>query len=372
MTGAPDDKQRSPLPGLHLGRRRPALVLALLALTLAAMAYGLWLQPRAVSAPRASVKAFTDVQLHRDEIAFARTPATYYDRVIGEQRFRGYPLKPFAAVRTPVLAFALAWLPGGETSARLLIGALAAAAAGLWTMRLMGPLGTSGAAAGGVAMASGVVTAFTPNGYLMHECWSGQLIALSLALHPGERTTGRAPLLAASLLAGLAAALVRELALPFLGVMALMALVERRPKEALLWLGAIGLCLLVLFAHAVAVLRHTLPTDPGMAWVRLGGWPFLLAANRWNAIVALTPWLAALLPPAALAGALAWAGPIGRRLGFILLGYAAGFLVVGRPEDTYWGLMIAPLLPLGWAGAVAYGARLVATPIRRHAESPAG
>ncbi|MGZ3313713.1 MAG: hypothetical protein ACXU8Q_06070, partial [Caulobacteraceae bacterium] len=127
-----------------------------------------------------------------------------------------------------------------------------------------------------------------------------------------------------------------------------------------------------LLAHAMIVLRHTLPTDPGMAWVRLGGWRFLLAANRWNAIVALTPWLAALLPPAALAGALAWAWPIGRRLGFILLGYAAGFLVVGRPEDTYWGLMIAPLLPLGWAGAVAYGASLVATPIRRHAESPAG
>ena len=54
-----------------------------------------------------------------------------------------------------------------------------------------------------LALAAGVVTALTPNGYLMHECWSGLLIALSLALYPGERQTGRPSWLAASLVAGL-------------------------------------------------------------------------------------------------------------------------------------------------------------------------
>ncbi|HEY4031004.1 MAG TPA: hypothetical protein VGM25_11715 [Caulobacteraceae bacterium] len=352
------------------------MVLVLLALTVAVIAYGCWLQAHTPLEPPspapASGKAFTDVQLHRDEVAFARDPSTYYQHVIAEQRLRNYPLKPFAAVRPPVLAFALAWLPGGETSARTLLAALGVLVAGMWTARLIDPLGAPGAAVAGLALASGVIAAFTPNGYLMHECWAGLLIALALALHPGERRAGRAPLIAASLLAGLAAGMIRELSLPLLGVMAVMAFVERRPKEALLWLGAIGLCLLALLGHALAVIRHTLPTDQGMAWVRLGGWGFLLAADRWNAIVALKPWLAAVLLPPALAGALAWGGPVGRRLALALLGYAAGFLVVGRPEDTYWGLMIAPLLPLGWAGAVAAGFSLLARLIRRQATSAAG
>jgi hypothetical protein len=207
-----------------------------------------------------------------------------------------------------------------------------------------------------------VVAAFTPNGYLMHECWAGLLIALSLGLYPGDQSRGRRLRLAASLAAALAAALVRELAVAFLGVMALMALVERRPREALWWLAATGACLLALLAHALAVLRHTLPSDPSMGWVRLGGWEFVLAADRWNAILALRPWLPAALVPAALAGSLAWGGAVGPRLALTLIGYVAGFLVVGRPEDLYWGLMIAPLLPLGWVGLVAAGFGLM-TPI---------
>jgi hypothetical protein len=139
-----------------------------------------------------------------------------------------------------------------------------------------------------------------------------------------------------------------------------------------LWLGAIGLVLLALAAHALAVLRHTLPTDPGMAWVRMGGWGFLLSADRWNALMALRPWLPALLLPAALAGSLAWGGPLGRRLWFTVLGYAAGFLIVGRPEDTYWGLMIAPLLPLGWAGGVAVVLGLAAPRMSRQARPEPG
>lgn len=329
------------------------MALVLLVLTMAAAGYGLWSQPadsRRTPAPRPS---FSDVQLHRDEVVFARSPASYYARVMDEQRRQNYPMRPFVAVRPPVLAFFLAWLPGGETAARFVLGALAAAVAAIWTVRLVAPLGSLGAAVGGLALATGVVAAFTPNGYLMHECWAGLLIALSLATYPDEQSTARSMRLAASMAAALAAGLVRELALPFLGVMALMALVERRRREALLWLGAIGLCLLALLGHALAVVRHTLPADPGMGWVRLGGWTFLLAADRWNALLTLKPWLTAVLVPAALAGSLAWGGPVGRRLALALVGYSAGFLVVGRPEDVYWGLMIAPLLPLGWSGAAA-------------------
>ena len=354
-------------PGLRLARLPAPVAVVLLLLAVAGAAWGLKSPPAAAPAAPAPGSgsgsgpgaAYTDVQLHRAEVAFARDPSTYYARVMDEQRRHDYPMRPFVAVRPPVLAFVLAWLPGGPAGGRALLGALAAAVAGLWTVRLAGPLGAPGAAAAGLALASGVVAAFTPNGYLMHECWAGLLIALALALHPGDRGARRPWRLAACIAAGLAAGLVRELALPFLGVMALMALVERRPREAGLWLGTIGLCLAALAGHALAVLRHTLPSDPGLGWVRLGGWGFVLAADRWNAVLALKPWLPAVLMPVALAGALAWGGPIGRRLGFVLIGYAAGFLVVGRPEDVYWGLMIAPLLPLGWAGAIAAGVSLL-------------
>jgi hypothetical protein len=349
-------------PDLKLAGLSAPAVLALLVLAVAAAAYGLWSAPSSPSRSTAPAPSFTDVQLHRDEVAFAHNPATYYARVMDEQRRQHYPMRPFVAVRPPVLAFFLSWLPGGALGGRMLVGALAAAVAGLWTVRLVGPIGAPGAAVAGLALATGVVAAFTPNGYLMHECWAGLLIALSLGLYPGDQSRGRSLRLLASLAAGLAAALVRELALAFLGVMALMALLERRPREALWWCAAIGACLLALLAHALAVLRHTLPTDPGMGWVRLGGWSFVLAADRWNAVVALKPWLPAVLVPAALAGSLAWGGTVGPRLALTLIGYAAGFLVVGRPEDVYWGLMIAPLLPLGWAGLVAAGLGLM-TPL---------
>jgi hypothetical protein len=351
-------RSRRSAPALRLIRLPAFAVIALLIMAAAGAVYGLRSMPAAASSQPTSGPVYFDVQLHRAEVAFARHPATYYAQVMDEQRRHDYPMRPFVAVRPPVLAFFLAWLPGGETGARLVLGALAALTVAVWTVRLVGPLGAPGAGVAGVALATGVVAAFTPNGFLMHECWAGLLIALSLGLYPGEASPGRPLRLAAALSAALAAGLVRELALACLGVMALMALLERRPREALLWLGALGFCLLALLGHALAVIRHTLPGDPGLSWVRLGGWSFVLAADRWNALLTLKPWLPAVMVPAALAGVLGWGGPVGRRLIFTLIGYVAGFMIVGRPEDLYWGLMIAPLLPLGWAGAVATGVGL--------------
>ena len=349
-------------PGLRLAHIPAPVALALLILTVAAAAYGVSSRSSAPAGSPTVGPSFTDVQLYRDHVAFARRPSTYYAQVMEEQRRRDYPVRPFVTVRPPTLSFMLAWAPGGEMTGRILLGALAVVVAGLWTTRLVTPIGAPGAAVAGLALACGVVAAFTPNGYLMHECWAGLLIALSLGAYPGDQSGGRSLRLAVSLGAALAACLVRELALPFLGVMALMALLERRLQETILWLGAIGLYLLALAAHAFMVIRHNLPGDPGMDWVRLGGWGFVLAANRWNAIMTLEPWLPRLLVPAALVGSLGWGGPAGRRLAFTVLGYSAGFLVIGRPENTYWGLMIAPLLPLGWAGFIAAGVGLM-TPL---------
>ena len=65
-------------------------------------------------------------------------------------------------------------------------------------------------------------------------------------------------------------------------------------------------------------------------------------------------WVAALVLPPALLGLLFWSGGgggRGARTAFVVLGYALGFCFIGRPNNDYWGLIIAPLWPLGLAEA---------------------
>jgi hypothetical protein len=52
-----------------------------------------------------------------------------------------------------------------------------------------------------------------------------------------------------------------------------------------------------------------------------------------------------------LLGLAGWSGAVGSRVGLTVGMYVAAFLFAGRPIHAYWGLMYAPLLPLGlvWA-----------------------
>ena len=45
------------------------------------------------------------------------------------------------------------------------------------------------------------------------------------------------------------------------------------------------------------------------------------------------------------------------RLALTVVGYGATFLVLGRPGNAYWGLMIAPLWPIGllWTASALRG-----------------
>jgi hypothetical protein len=200
-------------------------------------------------------------------------------------------------------------------------------------------------AAGVLLAAAGPASALAGDAYLFHEVWAGLFIALSLALRQPQRWT-------ASVLAGLAAALVRELALPYLGVMILFAALERRRGEAAAWCGALAAALAALAWHAHAAGAIAGPGDmasPG--WLGLGGLVFLLRATHFDALTIAAPLaVQALVLPAALLGLLGWREPatgLGRRLAFLVLGYLAGFCVIGQPYNFYWGLLLAPLWPLG-------------------------
>jgi hypothetical protein len=174
---------------------------------------------------------------------------------------------------------------------------------------------------------------------LFHEVWAGLLIAASLALRSDKRFV-----LAA--VVGCLAALVRELALPYLVVMAAVALVERRRAEAAAFALALAAACAALAWHAHEVMSLTTPADaasPG--WVAMAGWRFVLLAAQWNLIVlVLGAFAAAVIVPLALAGALARRDGLGIRLAALIFGYCLGFMVIGRLSNAYWGLVTTPIM----------------------------
>ena len=286
-----------------------------------------------------------NVPLYSGIIARVRAGAPYETAAVTAQRAGGFPLRPFVTVRPPALAEMMAALPD-LASANLVMRLLAIAVVGAWTVRLW-PAGR-----GPVWLAWSPVMVFTGVAWaipgltfgLFHECWAGLLIALSLALRSEKRFV-------AAVVVGLLAAVIRELAMPYLLVMAGLALAERRRGEAVAFAGALAVGLALLGLHAATVLSLTTPHDlasPG--WVKLGGWPFVMATAQWNLLALLLgKTAAAVIVPLALAGALARSDGVGLRLAALLIGYTAGFMVIGQPNDFGWGFVVAPLIGVGLA-----------------------
>ena len=281
-----------------------------------------------------------DLRLYKAIIGRVRAGQPYDAAAIAEQRLDRYPVRPFVTVRPPALAIALSWLPNVKVS-DWLIAVLAGGVILAWTLRLRhlraGPPWTIGVA---VIVFTGVsVTMEGANIGVLHEAWAGLLIALSLALRTDKR-------FAAAAVVGFTAALVRELAIPYLVVMAVVALVERRKGETMAFAGALALTLAALAWHAHQVMALTTHHDLGSpGWLKFSGWPFVMGMEQWNLLV--VPQSAAAFVPLALLGAAGWKDADGVRLFILLAGYIVGFMLVGQPTSLYWGFMIAPLLGVG-------------------------
>lgn len=280
----------------------------------------------------------------RGTAAGGATPAAYYRAAAAEQRARGYPLRPFVTVREPALALVSAWAGGAATDLGYRLLALAALVT--LALRLRGA-GSVAERIGATALASlSIVAIASPVMAVWHEAWAALLLVLALANAGGRRW----PL---ALVAGLAAVLVRELAAPVLVALLIAALAERRRAEAIGWAAVLLLFAGAMALHAHAVAHVVLPGDrasPG--WDGLGGWRFILTMTRQASVFALLPApLTAALVPLALIG---WAGRGGAFADRVTLALAAlivPFMAIGRPDNFYWGLLIAPLLPIGLAFA---------------------
>lgn len=356
----------APLKTRFAGAPRWAAVL-LLGVLLLLMAYGaaVELAPKPATASMAG-RSGDDLALYRAIEGRLEHGEPYYPVVAEELRTRGYAVKPFVNFRPPTLALMLAALSGAAAPA--LLWALVVAVFAAWVLRLRQiASGNAALAAAALVLLTGLAAGASGAAVYFHEVWAGLLVMLSLAVwRPGRW--------AVSVLIGLAALMFRELALIYPAAMLAAALYEGRRREAAAWGGAILVWAAALAGHAALASAQIRPDDAAHSWAAVGGWPFILSTVRWNAALAFAPgWTAALAAPLALLGLASWSGPTGLRAALAAGGWIGAFLVLGRPDNHYWGLMYAPLLALGlvFAGPALRDLAAVACLRRRTAPAAA-
>jgi hypothetical protein len=293
-----------------------------------------------VATPKEDAKD-ADLILYEKIIAGIRDGGEYYAVAARELRQGGYPLRPFVAFRPPLLAEALAHI--SPLAGLLLLRGLVAAVALAWALRLKEATGSPAAWAIACLLLAGGVGLFGQAYYMtLHEIWAGLLIALSLALRKPDRWV-------ASVMAGLLAMLIRELAFPYAAVMAAFALSEGKKREAASWAAAIVVFAVATGFHAAAASAvASLADHASQGWSRFGGWRFFLTAVWLTGPLRSGPYLlVAALTPLALLGWAGWREPIAARVFATLIGYAFMMMLFGRPDNFYWALLFAPLLMVG-------------------------
>ncbi|THD58091.1 hypothetical protein [Phenylobacterium sp.] len=333
------------------------LALALLA---ALIAYGATIHAPLLASPKVT---YQDGDLYAAVAARVAHGEDYYSAAAAEHRAHGYPTAPPQVFREPALGWMMAALRAEVWRKAAFYGlALAVGAATILALE-RGGMPFPYLLAAMPVMATGIGVVIIRGMLFMHEAWAGLLIALSLALYSPRRWL-------APVAIGLCACLIRELAVGYLVAMAAAALWERRWREACGWGAAMAVFAGLFSLHLRAAAGLHLPGDavsPG--WLGLGGAPFILQMARSNVGLLLAPTaIIAAAVGVALVGLAGARNPVATRAGLIVGGYMAGFLVLGRPDNTYWGLLYTPILPLGvvlappalrdlWRRAVPRGTR---------------
>lgn len=314
----------------------------LLAIVIAVVAVAIIPGSNGAPPARAAADHRSDVALYRAVADRVARGEDYYVAAAAEQRANGYPTAPAVAFREPTETLLLVALRTDLVRHAALLGLAGGVALALWSA--LGRMGLTAATRRWSLLLSltGLAVCIAQNAPYMHETWAGLLITLSLALRRPDRW-------ALSVCAGLAACLLRELALPFLFVMFAFAAYERRLRESLAWLGAIALFGGLFTVHCLlASAQHHVGDLTSSGWLKFGGIGFVVATLRWNAALALAPgWvLVATLCVSAL-GLSGFRHGLASRAALTLIGYVVAFAVVGRPDNQYWGILYAPLVPLG-------------------------
>ncbi len=337
-------------PLAHVSRR---WAIGLLAALLLALAWSSWSTVQLAKADDARVAAKTgtrigDLQLYdRIHTRFA-TGESYYAVALDEQRSHNYPTRPFVTVRLPTLA----WIDGNVSepvwkgmALALLVGVLLA---WMGALSAMAPLVLRAEVLGAmVLLFVAGIGLYDARALQFHELVTGGLLTLALGLYRPQRWW---PSL---LLAALALA-IRELALPFVLLWGVLAMFERRWKEAAAIALVIALFAGAMVFHAQAVAPHVLASDPASpGWDGFNGPQMaLFSLAKLTALLYLPIAIAA---PIALLALLGWIA-LGGRLGLFATIWFIGFFVAlslfARTNNFYWVLVVLP----------AYGAGLAFVP----------
>lgn len=277
----------------------------------------------------------------------------YYAVAAQEHREAHYPLRPGVAVRLPTLAYLAAMLGDTGKGADVLVPGLLAAAIALlvatlwaWWRRLGDEgLGQRERRWALALLFYGASLGLNRYYFVLHELWAGMLLALAMGLHrPGRKW------LSALLVAALALA-IREHALPFVLLMAAMAFWRRDWKEGAAWSGLAAAFFAYLAWHLAQVAQYVLPSDVmGPAWLELrglSGWlsTVVLSSN----LRLLSHFVAGPLVVLMVFGWAGWKSPAGTFATLLYLGYGLAFMIAGRPDNFYWGAVIAPAMFIGLA-----------------------
>jgi hypothetical protein len=267
----------------------------------------------------------------------------YYQAAVTEQRARHFPVTPGLAVRLPTFAFLTVWL-GREgliaLAALLTLGCILA-----WWRRMGEEPGGRGHRILAVPLMVGAgAYALNPHYSMLHEVWCGLFITLAFGLHRPGRWWW-------AWLAAAGALAVRELALPFVLLLGAMALWRRDWREA----GAWGVLVLLFGAglawHMHEIAPYVLPSDkPGPAWLvhrGLNGWTANLVLS--SVLSKVPRWLGPMLALVPLIGWAEWRSPAGVTGLLMHLGYGVFFMLAGRDNNFYWGLMLVPSYAIGLA-----------------------
>jgi len=300
------------------------------------------------AAPSAALQARTrdeDLQLYDEVIARLRHGETYYGVIAEEHRRHRFPLHPGFAVRLPTLAVIEATLPEGAMVPLSMLLTLAVMLA--WWRKLGGDPAAAPVRTLAIAtLLIGATVGMTRYFFVLHELWAGQILALAFGLHRPERGQWFGAWLAAAL-----ALAIREHALPFVLLMAAMALWQRRWREGAAWSALALLFTAAMAVHLHAIAQLVLPTDaPSASWMTLrglSGWLSMLVLSSNLRLLPHT--LGGALVVASLMGWSGWKSSAGL-FGFLLqAGYGLAFMLAGRGDNFYWGMVIAPTLLVGLA-----------------------
>lgn len=266
----------------------------------------------------------------------------YYEAAGKELRERGYATQSVFNWRLPFLALFLGCLPTIELG--YFIGIMIAGGTlflWIWLLRKEKALGQT--LIGSLLLTGIVIYGGIPDLYFAHEFWAGTCIVLSVISY----TRGWVIL---SLTAGGIALLIRELSFPFIMVMMMVSLFEKRWRESLVWLSITIGFFFILGIHAYYVQTFTgnVPLIQKNEWIGLGGWSFALKTIQMHPfLILIPPRLNALLVPFLLLGLTGWKGKLGSRVALSVYAYILSFVFVGQPFNIYWGTIFNSLVPLG-------------------------